>query len=150
MAAVYPLLEIFEVRCRHYNPAPIFPTFLIVGEIVALCLVHVVKAKHHLVLVKRTIGVVLVHHIYLAPVPTVNVVGEEHVYVVSVHALRATEVAVGVVHLAFPLLAVSVRAFAHTALRLLNGDVERADLNMAFLVVAGLFLCLCGFGVHIG
>ena len=69
---------------------------------------------------------------------------------VSVHTLRTTEVAVGVVHLAFPLLAVGIRAFAHTTLWLLDGDVERADLHMAFLVVASLFLCLCWFGVHIG
>ena len=150
MAAVYPLLEIFEVRSGHDNPAPIFPTFLIVGQIVALRLVHVVKAKHHLVLVKATIGVVLVHHIHLASIPAVNVVGEEHVYMVSVHTLRTTEVAVGVVHLTFPLLAVGISTFAYTSLWLLNGDVERADLHMTFLVVAGLFLCLGGFGVHIG
>jgi len=68
---------------------------------------------------------------------------------VSVHALRATEVAVSVVHLAFPLLAVGIRAFAHTALGLLNGDVERAHLHMAFLVVASLFLCLGRLGVHL-
>ncbi len=149
VAAVYPLLEVFEVRCGHDNPAPVFPTFLIVGQIVALRLVHVVEAKHHLMLVKRAVGIVLVHHIHLAPVPTVNIVGEEHVYMVSVHALRAAEVAVGVVHPALPYLAVSIGSSAHAALRLLDSDVKRANLHVAFLIVPSLFLRLGGFGVYL-
>ena len=101
-------------------------------------------------LVKAAIGVVLVHHIHLASIPTINVVGEEHVNVVAVNTHGTTNVAVSVVHLAFPLLAVSIGAFTHAALRLLNGDVERTNLHMSLLIVAGFLLCLGGVGVHFG
>ena len=110
----------------------------------------IIEAKHNLVLVKAAVGIVLVHYEYLASVPTVNIIGEEHVNVVSVNTHCATNVAVSVVHLAFPLLAVSIGAFTHAALRLLNGDVERTDLHMSLLIVAGFLLCLGGVGVYFG
>lgn len=69
---------------------------------------------------------------------------------VAVHALRATDIAVGVVHLTFPLLAVGIGATTNTALRLLNGDVERAYLHMAILVVACFFLRFVGVGIYFG
>ena len=150
MTAVYPFFEVFKIVCGHGYPAPILPNFLIVGKIVALCLVHIVEAEHHLVLVKCAIGVVLVNDKHFASVPTVNVIGEEHVYVVAIHALRATEIAVCVVHLDFPLLSVSICATAYATLWLFNSDVERTHLHMTFLVVASLFLCFGGLGVHFG
>ena len=101
-------------------------------------------------LVKAAVGVVLVHNIHLASVPTVNIIGEEHVNVVAVNTHCATNVAVSVVHLAFPLLAVSISALTHAALRLLNGDVKRSNLHMSLLIVAGFLLCLGGVGVHFG
>ena len=150
MAAAYPFLKVFEVGCGNDYPTPIFPTLLIVGKIVALSLVHVNETEHHLVLVKRAVGVVLVYDKHFPSVPTVNVVGEEHVDVVAIHALCATEIAIGVVHLAFPLLALGIGATTYAAFGLLDGDVERTHLHMAFLIVASLFLCLGGFGVHLG
>ena len=110
----------------------------------------IIEAKHNLVLVKAAVGVVLVNDEHLAPVPTVNIIGEEHVNVVAVNTHCTTNVAVSVVHLAFPLLAVSIGALTHAALRLLNGDVERTDLHMSLLIVAGFLLCLGGVGVHFG
>ena len=101
-------------------------------------------------LVKAAVRIVLVHHEHLTSVPTVNVIGEEHVDVVSINAYRATNVAIGVVHLAFPLLAVSIRTLTHATLRLLNGDVERTHLHMAFLVVSGFLLRLGRLGVYLG
>ena len=101
-------------------------------------------------LVKTAIWVVLVHYKHLASVPTINVIREEHVYMVTINTHCTTNVAISVVHLAFPLLAVSVRTLTNTALRLLNGDVERTNLHMPLLIVAGFFLRLCRFGVHFG
>ena len=69
---------------------------------------------------------------------------------VAVHALRATEIAVGVVHLAFPLLAVGIGSAPYAALGLFNGNVERPDLHMPFLVIAGFFLGFGGLCVYIG
>ena len=100
--------------------------------------------------VKRAIRVVLVNDKHLVSVPTVNVIGEEHVYVVAVNTHCTTNVAIGVVHLAFPLLAVSISALTHAALRLLNGDVKRANLHMSLLIIASLLLCFGGGGVHFG
>ena len=101
-------------------------------------------------LVKAAVGIVLVHYEYLASVPTVNIIGEEHVNVVSVNTHCTTNVAVSVVHFTFPLLAVGISALTHAALRLLNGDVERTNLHMSLLVVAGFLLCFGGVGVHFG
>ena len=100
--------------------------------------------------VKTTVRVVLVNDEHLASVPTVNIIGEEHVNVVAVNTHCTTNVAVSVVHLVFPLLAVSISAFTHAALRLLNGDVERTNLHMPLLIVACFLLRLCRFGIHFG
>ena len=110
----------------------------------------IIEAKHNLVLVKAAVGIVLVHYEYLASVPTVNIIGEEHVNVVAVNTHGTTNVAVSVVHLAFPLLAVSISALTHAALRLLNGNVERTYLHMPLLVVACLLLSLGRLSVHFG
>ena len=69
---------------------------------------------------------------------------------VAVHSLRTTEIAVGVVHLAFPLFAVGICTATYAALGLFNGNVERTNLHMTFLVIAGFFLRLGGLGVYIG
>ena len=100
-------------------------------------------------LVKAAVGVVLVNDEHLASVPTVNVIGEEHVNMVAVNTHRTTNVAISVVHLAFPLLAVSISALTHAALRLLDGDVEHPHLHMSLLVVAGFLLRLGRVSVHI-
>ena len=150
LARLYPLLKVFEVNCRHVYSAPVFPTFLIVSKIVALGFVSIVESKHHLMLVKTAIWVVLVHYKHIASVPTINVIREEHVYMVTINTHCTTNVAISVVHLAFPLLTVSISAFTHAALRLLNGDVKRTNFHMSLLVVACLLLRLGGFGVHFG
>ena len=59
---------------------------------------------------------------------------------VTVHALRATNVAVGVLHGCFPLIAIGIHTAAHTAFRLLDSNIEHPDLYMTFLVISGFFL----------
>ncbi len=109
----------------------------------------IIEAKHNLVLIKAAVGVVLVNDEHLASVPIVNIIGEEHVNVVAVNTHCATNVAVSVVHLAFPLPAVSISALTHAALRLLNGDVERTNLHMPLLIVAGFLLRLGMVVIHL-
>ena len=68
---------------------------------------------------------------------------------VAVNSLSSLDVTVGVGHCIAPLLAVSVNAFAHTARRVLYGDVKLTNSDVAFLIVAGLGLCRGRFGVHL-
>ena len=91
-------------------------------------------------LVKAAVWVVLVNDEHLASVPTVNVVRDKHINVITIHALCTTEVAVGVVHLAFPFLTVGILASTHAAFRVLNGNVECTNLHMTLLIVACLLL----------
>ena len=100
-------------------------------------------------LVKRTIRIVLIHYKDLTSIPTVNVIGKENVYMVTVYTLCTAEVSVSVVHFAFPLLAVSILTSAHTAFGLLNRNVESSNLHMSLFVVACFLLpisriCICG------
>ena len=99
-------------------------------------------------LIKAAVLIILVHHEHPASVPPVNIVREEHVYVVSVHALRATDVAVGVLHSCFPLVTVGIHTAAHTAFRLLDSYIEHPDLNMTFLVIPGFFLRFGRIYIH--
>ena len=150
VTAIHPLLKIVRLNSGHDNSAPILPTLFIVGKIGAPCLFHTVEAKHHLVFVKRAVGVVLVNHKHIFAVPLIHVFCKEHVYMVSVHALRATDIAVGVIHLHAPLLAVGIRTAALASLWVFDGNVKRANLHVAHFVVACLFLCFGGVGVHFG
>ena len=74
VAARYPLLKIFEAHSRHVNPTPILPTFFIVGKIIVFRVACIVEAEHYFMLVKRAVGVVLVHDKHLCTVPNVHVV----------------------------------------------------------------------------
>ena len=67
---------------------------------------------------------------------------KEHINMVAINSFRATNVAVGVVHRLAPGLATVIYTTAHTAFRLLNANVKAVNLDMAFLIVASLFLCI--------
>ena len=91
-------------------------------------------------LVKAAVWVVLVNDEHLASVPTVNVVRDKHINVITIHTFCTTEVAVCVVHLAFPFLTVGILASTHAAFRVLNGNVECTHLHMTLLIIACLLL----------
>ena len=99
--------------------------------------------------IKAAVSITLVHYEHFVSVPTVNIIRQEHVYMVAVHTLCATNVAVGVLHFGFPFLAVNIYTTAYRAFRLFNGYVECANLNVSFLVVACLFLCFGRVGVYL-
>ncbi|CDE57083.1 unknown [Prevotella sp. CAG:873] len=149
MAALNPLLEIVNGCSCEYETTAFLPAFFIVGKICVDSVGLIVKAEHHFVFIERAVRVVLVNNNHTLAIPAVYVIRQEHVYMVAVYALGASDVAVGVVHGGFPLLAVCVSTTAHRADRLLYCHVKRANLNMAFLIVPRLFLCLCRIGVHI-
>ena len=74
---------------------------------------------------------------------------QEYVDMIAVHAFSAFDVTVGIGHGGLPFLAVGIYTFANATCRILNGNVEIADDNVAFLVVAGLGLCRCWLGVYL-
>ena len=74
VAARYPFLEVGKTHGGHVNPTPILPTFLVVGKIIVFRVACIVEAEHYFMLVKRAVGVVLVHDKHLCTVPTVHVV----------------------------------------------------------------------------
>lgn len=150
VTAIHPLLKTVRLDSGHDNSAPILPTLFIVGKIGAPCLFHTVKAKHHLVFVKRAIGVVLVNDKHIFAVPLIHILCKEHVYMVSVHALRATNISVGVVHIHAPLLAVGIRTAALASLWVFDGNVKRANLHVAHFVVTCLLLGFGGGGFYFG
>ena len=85
---------------------------------------------------------VLVHLVHDKHITLRGVIGEEHVDVVTIHALRAANVAVGVMHLLLPLLAAGISATTYRAFRILDGHVETINPHMPLFVVAGLLLGL--------
>ena len=124
------------------------PVVVIIRKVSCFGIFLIIEAKHHLVLVKRAVLVILVNHEHPASVPAVNVVTEEHVYMVTVHALRATNVAVGVLHGRLPLIAIGIHTAAHTAFGLLDSNIEHPDLYMTFLVISGFFLLVGRIYIH--
>ena len=150
VTAIHPLLKTVRLDSGHDNSAPILPTLFIVGKIGAPCFFRTVEAKHHLVFVKRAVGVVLVNYKHIFAVPLIHVFCKEHVYMVAVHALRATDIAVGVVHLHAPPLAVGIRTAALASLWVFDGNVKRANLHMAHFVVTCLLLSFGGGGFYFG
>ena len=154
MATIYPLLEILQVYGSYHCLVIICPVAVIIREVSCLGIVSLIETKHYLMLIKAAILIILVHHEHPASVPPVNIVREEHVYVVSIHALRATNIAVGVLHDRFPLVALCVYSTTNGSFRVLNGDIECTNLHMTFLIIAcfclflrrssiGFFLCHC-------
>ena len=91
-------------------------------------------------LVKSAILIIYINDKYTFAVPIFNVVRQIHVYVVAIYTLRASYVAIGVVHRDAPLLAVAVNATAHTAFRVLDGYIIAVYLDVPFLVIASFFL----------
>ena len=89
------------------------PSLFIVGEICLLRFLKRVITKHHLVLIKLTIGIHLINDKHIT-IPTVKVslVVDEHIKVITVLAELSTDVAVGVIHLLFPFLAVLIHTRA--------------------------------------
>ena len=148
MATIYPFLEILQIYGSYHCLVIICPVAVIIREVSCLGIVSLIETKHYLMLIKAAVLIILVHHEHPASVPPVNIVREEHVYVVSVHALRATDVAVGVLHSCFPLVTVGIHTAAHTAFRLLDSYIEHPDLNMTFLVIPGFFLRFGRIYIH--
>ena len=91
-------------------------------------------------------GINLVNNIYL---PTRRIVGKEHINVVSVDSFCSPNITIGIVHFCFPRLAVGISASTYAALGILDSDIISVNLDMSFLIVAGLFLCLAGVGVYL-
>ena len=149
MAARQPLFKVLKVRGRHIKAATIFPALFIVGQIVAHRLLRIIKAQHHLVLVKRPIRVILVHHKHLLPIPPIYIIRHKHIDVIAIHTLRAAEISVSVVHFALPRLSVRIHTTAHTPLRLFDTDIKRPHLHMPLLVVPRLLLCITRVRVHL-
>ncbi len=93
-------------------------------------------------LIKRTVLVHLVNDKHIA---FFGCVRQEHVNVVAVHALRATDIAVVVLHGGLPLRAVGTLTMAHTTFAVLNADVVAVNFAMLHLIVACGFLRLSRF-----
>lgn len=115
------------------------PPGFIVGEVCVTRGLLRGKAIHHLMLVKRAVLPYLVNYKHI---PFFGSVGEEHVNVVAVHALSATDIAVVIMHGGLPRFAVCSSTTAHTAFSILYTDVIAVYTAVAHLVVAGLFLRL--------
>ena len=113
------------------------PPGFIVGEVRLACNFLRGEAIHNLVFIKRAVRVALVDDKHIALFGSVR---EEHVNVVSVHTLRATNIAVVIVHLGFPLRAVCVLTTAHTSFGVLNADVVTINTAVFHLVISGGFL----------
>ena len=89
-----------------------------------------------------SLGIHLVNDIHFAvPVVKVGSIVDEHVQMVTVLAVASKDVAISVVHLLLPLLAVNL-ATTHGAFRVLNHEVVTAKADMSLLVVAFLLLCI--------
>ena len=88
-------------------------------------------------LVKAAVRVHLVHNIY---VTFSRVVRKEYVNMVSVHAFRAADITISIIHRLLPLFAVGVCSTTHAALRLLDCYIVAVNLDVPFLVIAGLLL----------
>ena len=94
VAAVNPFLEFFNGDGCADKFALFCPFFVVVACKGRLRLVSFIEAEHDLMLVKCAVLIVLVNNKRMTAVPSVNVVRKEHIYMVSVHTLRATNVAV--------------------------------------------------------
>ena len=68
---------------------------------------------------------------------------------VSVYTFSTTNVAVGVVHFAFPLFAVCISATTNTTLWLFDGNVESVYFDVSFFVVASFLLCIGRIGINL-
>ena len=68
---------------------------------------------------------------------------------VSVYTFSTTNVAVGIVHFAFPLLAVCISATTNTTLWLFDGNVESVYFDVSFLVVTSFLLCIGRIGINL-
>ena len=144
VAAVNPFLEL--VLAHGCNGTQAIPTVFIVRQVSFACFFLAVEAIHHLVLVKAAVIVHLVNDINRA-IPAIKVITKEHINMVAINSFRATNVTVGVVHRLAPGLATVIYTTAYTAFRLLNTNVKAVNLDMAFLIVASLFLRISRLGV---
>ena len=146
-AAVNPFLELVNGHRSADKFALFCPSFFVIAGISILRFRFVIEAEHHFVFVERSVLVVLVDDKNVLPVPIVEIVGQEHIDMVAIHALRSAHVAVGVVHGCLPRFSVGIHAAAHRPFGILNCDVESSDTHMPFLVVAGFFLPVGRVGV---
>ena len=145
VAGVNPLFELVHRHLRHGAHA--LPAFLVVTQIAVLRFLQRIKAKHTLVLVELAgINIALIHDKDLI---ARQVRTDEHIYMVAVHTLGATNLAVGMVHLLLPLFAVSVRTTTDAAFRILNGDRQPPQGYMTLFVVLCFLLCLGRVGVRL-
>ncbi len=127
------------------NSSETGPTLLIVGKICIACGLLGGEAIHNLMLIKRAVLVHLVNDKHIA---LFGCIRQEHVNVVAVHTLRATDISIVILHGGFPRLAVSTSTSAYTTFGVLNADVVAVNLAMFHLVVACGFLRLSRFGLH--
>ena len=143
MATIHPFLKLFLRYMSDSTKA--LPTFLVIGKICLACFFFGRETIHHFVLVKTAVFVHLVNdkHITLR-----WIVGEEHVDMVAINTLGATNVAVGIVHRNAPLLTTGIGSTTNTPFWILDGNVIAINLHMSFLVVTGLFLCFGRVGVN--
>ena len=68
---------------------------------------------------------------------------------VAINTHVVGHVAISIVHSHTPLLAVGIRAGAHTSPRLLDGNIESSNLNVSLLVVTSFLLSVCRIGVRL-
>ena len=142
MAALYPLLELLQVNARQHRLVLLRPISVIINKVSCFSSVSLIETQHNLVFVKRAVLVILVNHKHLATIPPVNIIREEHIYMVAVYTFRATNIAIGVLHGRFPFVALCIYSTTNGSFRVLNGDIECTNLHMTFLIIAGFFLFL--------
>ena len=75
-----------------------------------------------------------------------RIIRQEYVDMVAINALSAANVAVGVVHFLLPLLAAGICTTTYRTFRVLDGHVIAINLDVSFLVVASLLLCISRVG----
>ena len=142
MAALNPFFKVFQIHGSNHRLMLLRPILIIVRKVSRLGIVSLIETKHHLVFVKATVLIVLVNNKYLTTIPFVNIIRKEHIYMISVHTFRTTNIAIGVLHSRFPFVTLRIYSITDRTFRVFNGNIECAYLHMTFLVIAGFFLLL--------
>ena len=139
-----PVLELLQIHLSD-GTDPI-PAILVIGQIGGAGIGIAGRAHDDLVFIEAArLGIHLVDNEYRA-VGVFCVLGQEYIDVIAVLAGGALEVTVVVGHRGFPASAASIGTATNGATRVLDGDVQAVQGDVALLVVARLFLGIAGIG----
>ena len=143
-----PLVKAVFLHAHHLHDMLIPPTWLVVTLIGSLGFSPVGIAVHNLMLVKRSVLILLVYDINTSIEGVkVCIIIDEEVHLVTILASLFLNVAIGILHLNTPRLAIGINTTAGAALWVLNTEGVASKLQLRLLVVTGLLLCFSWIGV---